>query len=45
MTGISSPYEAPTSPDIEIKTENESVKDAVKKIIEIIKPKLKLNNE
>ena len=42
MTGISSPYEAPTSPDIEIKTENESINDAVKKIIDFIKPKLKL---
>ena len=42
MTGISSPYESPTSPDIEIKTENESINDAVKKIIDFIKPKLKL---
>ena len=42
MTGISSPYEAPTSPDIEIKTEDESINDAVKKIIDFIKPKLKL---
>jgi len=42
MTGISSPYEAPTRPDIEIKTENESINDAVKKIIDFIKPKLKL---
>ena len=42
MTGISSPYESPTSPDIEIKTENESINDGVKKIIDFIKPKLKL---
>lgn len=42
MTGISAPYESPTSPDIEIKTENESINDAVKKIIDFIKPKLKL---
>ena len=45
MTGISAPYEAPESPDIEIKTENESIESSVKKIIENIKPKLKLNHE
>jgi len=45
MTGISAPYEAPKSPDIEIKTENESIESSVKKIIENIKPKLKLNHE
>lgn len=42
MTGISAPYEAPTHPDIEILTENESVADAVKKIVDYITPKLKL---
>ena len=45
MTGISAPYEAPEHPEIEIKTEFISVEEAVKKIIEYIKPKLKLNNE
>ena len=45
MTGITEPYEAPTSSDIEIKTENESINDAVKKIIDFIKPKLNSNNE
>ena len=42
MTGISAPYEAPEYPDIEIKTENESIESSVHKIIEKIKPKLKL---
>ena len=42
MTGISAPYEAPEHPDIEIKTENESIESSVHKIIEKIKPKLKL---
>lgn len=42
MTGISAPYEAPDHPDIEIKTENESIESSVHKIIENIKPKLKL---
>jgi adenylylsulfate kinase len=45
MTGISAPYEAPENPDIEIKTENVSVEQAVKQIIEYITPKLKLKNE
>lgn len=45
MTGISAPYEAPDNPDIEILTEHESVDEAVKKIVDFIKPKLKLKNE
>ena len=45
MTGISAPYEAPENPDIEIKTENESIEAAAERIIEFIKPKLKLKNE
>ena len=45
MTGISAPYEAPTHPDIEIFTETESVDMAVKKILEVITTKLKLNHE
>ncbi|TYA52219.1 adenylyl-sulfate kinase [Formosa maritima] len=45
MTGISAPYEAPEYPDIEIKTENVSIENAVNEIIEYITPKLKLKNE
>lgn len=45
MTGISAPYEAPETPDLEIKTENESIESSVKKVIDYITPKLKLNNE
>jgi len=43
MTGISAPYEAPVSPDIEINTKVESVESAVKTIMDYIKPKLKLD--
>jgi len=43
MTGISAPYEAPDRPDIEIKTEEETVKSAVYRIVKYIKPLLKLN--
>lgn len=45
MTGISSPYEAPENPDIEIQTEKESVDEAVNRIVKFITPKLELNNE
>ncbi len=45
MTGISAPYEAPTRPNIEIKTEEETLESSVKKILDYITPKLKLNNE
>ncbi|HNQ27860.1 MAG TPA: adenylyl-sulfate kinase [Aquaticitalea sp.] len=45
MTGISSPYEAPIDPDIEIQTENETVAQAVEKILKHIEPKLNLNHE
>jgi len=44
MTGISAPYEAPENPDIEIKTENESINSSVRKIIDHITPKLRLNH-
>lgn len=45
MTGISAPYEAPETPDVEIKTELETVDDAVEKILNQINPKLQLNHE
>lgn len=45
MTGISAPYEAPENPDVEIKTEDETVEEAVQKIIKFIKPKLQLKHE
>ena len=45
MTGISAPYEAPENPDIEIKTEIETVDQAVQRIIEYLTPKIKLNHE
>ncbi|MBR9756922.1 MAG: adenylyl-sulfate kinase [Algicola sp.] len=45
MTGISAPYEAPEQPDVEIKTEEESVAAAAQRIIEYITPKLQLSHE
>lgn len=45
MTGISAPYEAPNNPDIEIKTEEVTVEQAVDKIVAYITPKLQLHNE
>ncbi|WP_370390330.1 adenylyl-sulfate kinase [uncultured Winogradskyella sp.] len=43
MTGISAPYEAPTTPDIEVKTEEESLDTIVNRILEYINPKLQTN--
>lgn len=43
LTGVSAPYESPETPDIEIKTEEKTVNEAVLDIIKFIKPKLKLN--
>ncbi|MCX2680690.1 adenylyl-sulfate kinase [Galbibacter sp. EGI 63066] len=40
LTGVSSPYEAPEAPDVEI-TENDSVQEAVEKVYKKIKDKLK----
>ena len=40
MTGISSPYEAPTNPEIEVKTEKLNVDEATEHIINAIYPKL-----
>ena len=40
MTGISAPYEAPENPDIEIKTEDESIEAAAQRIVDYITPKL-----
>ncbi|QRM88717.1 adenylyl-sulfate kinase [Lacinutrix sp. WUR7] len=45
MTGISAPYEAPENPDIEIKTEEKTVEEAVKDIMAYIKPKLEINRQ
>ena len=45
MTGISTPYESPLHPDIQINTEEVTVVDATKQIINFINPKLTLQNE
>ena len=40
MTGITSLYEPPTKPDLEIITDNEDVNDSLKKTIKLIKTRL-----
>lgn len=40
MTGISAPYEAPLSADLEIDTESLSVEDSVKEILQLIEKRL-----
>ena len=38
FTGISSPYEIPENPDIEVKTNEESIAESLKKIINYVEP-------
>ena len=40
FTGISAPYEAPVNPDVEIKTEKESIQESIFKIINFIQKKI-----
>lgn len=42
FTGIDAPYEAPVDPDIEIKTEEQSIEEAVEQILAAIEDKLRL---
>ena len=42
MTGISSPYEAPENPDIELASQ-QSVSESVNQILRYIEPKLRIN--
>jgi adenylylsulfate kinase len=42
FTGINAPYEAPENPDIEVVTDNMTVKEAVDKIYPVIIKKLKI---
>ncbi len=43
FTGISSPYEAPENPDVEIRTEEMTVEEAADKVLAYISTKLALN--
>jgi adenylylsulfate kinase len=43
FTGIDSPYQAPINPDLEVKTENQSVQESVNTILEFILPIIKLD--
>jgi adenylylsulfate kinase len=42
FTGISAPFDAPISPELEIDTHNHSYEDCLKKLIEFVEPKIKL---
>ncbi len=43
MTGISSPYEAPVNPDLEVITDNQSVEESLNSILNFLNQKLKIN--
>ena len=41
FTGISAPYEAPTTPDVQVKTSEETIEASLQKIIDHIEPLIK----
>ena len=43
MTGISSPYELPVNPDLEVFTDDQSIEDSVQSILKFLNQKLKIN--
>ena len=43
FTGITAPYDAPENPEIEIKTENETVEESVERIVLQLQKKLNIN--
>lgn len=45
FTGIDSPYEAPTAPFLEVRTDQLSIKEAVDKIYKQILPLIRLNSD
>ena len=42
FTGISAPYDAPVSPDVELQTAEETVEESVHKIIKLVEPIISL---
>jgi adenylylsulfate kinase len=45
FTGIDSPYEEPVSPDVEVKTEEISIDESVKKILDILLPRIEFKKD
>ena len=43
FTGISSPYEQPVDPDVEVQTYNESIEESVDRIFELLQNKIEYN--
>lgn len=41
FTGISAPYEAPAAPDLEVRTDQESIEESLGKLINYVEPLLK----
>jgi adenylylsulfate kinase len=45
FTGIDSPYEEPQNPSVEVKTENISVEEAVREILDKLLPRIEYKND
>lgn len=38
FTGLDDPYEAPLNPDVECRTDQESVEDSARKVLDCVRP-------
>ncbi len=45
FTGISAPYEAPTSPEVTVKTAEQSLQECVAAVLEYLVPRIRLSND
>lgn len=45
FTGISAPYEPPTDPELRLSTGNETVRESVAKVLEYLRPRIKVDAE
>jgi adenylylsulfate kinase len=45
FTGISSPYTSPLAPDVEVKTDEESVEESLHKLICFVEPRVKMTQK
>jgi bifunctional enzyme CysN/CysC len=43
FTGISAPYEAPTDPELTVKTDEESLQESVTRVLEFLRPRLRVD--
>lgn len=45
FTGIDQPYEAPLNPELEVRTDQETVKESVHRVISLLRERVRVNAE